>query len=50
MLTKIAEYTGEAVMQAAVFILAFFLSTGLTCGGKPLCEQPRDQGSEVRAP
>lgn len=39
-----------AVMQAAVFILAFLLSTGLTCNGKPLCEQPRDQGSEVSAP
>lgn len=37
---KLLEYTGEAVGYAATFILAFFISTGLTCNGKRIsCDQ-----------
>jgi hypothetical protein len=51
MIHKLAEYTGEALAQASVFVLAFFLATGLTCNGKRLtCDQPRDEAAEVRAP
>lgn len=51
MLTKLAEYTGEGLAQAAVFLLAFSLSTGLTCNGKKVsCDQPRDEAAEVSAP
>lgn len=50
MLTKAAELTGEAAAQLAIFLLAFFLSTGLTCGGKPICDYPRNEASEVGTP
>lgn len=49
MISKIFSTAAEVTAELVVFVLAFFLSTGLTCGGKPLCEL-RDQQAKVAAP
>lgn len=35
-MNRIAQIVGELTADAALFLIAFLLSTGITCGGKPL--------------
>ena len=50
MLTKVLNFAAEATAEVAVFILAFFLSTGMTCSPKATCDAPQAEVQQAHAP